>query len=92
MGSFTSLRYVNGAYEGFRERPTEALLAKWSGSLGGLTRLTSKRVHALNPSFLQVCADLSPNPNPDDGQSTAASCLSVDSAGSEGGVKGVGGG
>jgi len=53
VGSFTTLRYVNGEYEGFRESEREVLVAKWSGSLSALQRLTKKRVHALHPAFLQ---------------------------------------
>ena len=58
-GSKTSVRFTNAAFQGFREYDEEAVVAKWCneykrcGHLNELFRLNEKKVHAINPKFLQ---------------------------------------
>lgn len=59
VGSKTHLRYTNGFYEGYRERPHEAVIGgKWCNKgapckKSDLTRVLEKKVHPMNPDFNQ---------------------------------------
>ncbi|KAK3266218.1 hypothetical protein CYMTET_25143 [Cymbomonas tetramitiformis] len=60
VGSKTTIRFTNSAYQGFREMDEEAVLAKFcKGSVTGdcardpeLPLLLRKKVHPLNPNFI----------------------------------------
>eukprot|EP00899_Mesostigma_viride_P003472 jgi/Mesvir1/13125/Mv06099-RA.1 len=59
VGSRTDLRWTAAAFQGFRENPGEAVVAKWCaqgphcGMGEELRFLNAKKVHALNPAFLE---------------------------------------
>ena len=56
VGSRTTVRFTNVAYQGMREHVTEALVGKWhiqNPRADRLPKMMAKKIHPINPRFMR---------------------------------------